>query len=111
MANTLTVPTPVKKRRGWLRLLFGAAVILLILTVAAYFVVTSSAFLKSAVLPRVSQAIGAEVTVSGASIHPFSEIELSNLKVQAKDKPPLITAPEIRVRYHLWDILHGNLRV
>ena len=110
MANTLTAPAPVKKRRGWLRLLFGAAVILLILIVAVYFIVTSSAFLKSAVLPRVSQAIGAEVTVSDASIHPFSEIELSNLKVQAKDQPPLITAPAIRIRYHLWDVLHGNLR-
>jgi hypothetical protein len=111
MANTVTAPAPVKKRRGWLRLLFGAAVVLLILIVAAYFIVTSAAFLKSAVLPRASQAIGAEVTVSDAAIHPFSEIELSNLKVQSKDQPPLITAPDIRVRYHLWDILHGNLRV
>jgi hypothetical protein len=111
MANTLTVSAPAKKRRGWLRLLLGAAVALLILIVAAYFVVTSAAFLKSLVLPRVSRAIGAEVTVSDAAIHPFREIELSNLKVQAKDQPPLITAPEIRVRYHLWDILHGNLRV
>ena len=111
MANTLTVPAPAKKRRRWLRLLIGTAVVLLIVIVAAYFIVTSSAFLKSAVLPRFSQAIGAEVTVSDATIHPFSEIEFSNLKVQAKDQPPLITAPEIRVRYHLWDILHGNLRV
>jgi uncharacterized protein involved in outer membrane biogenesis len=111
MANTLTATAPAKKRRGWLRLLLGAAVVLLILIVAAYFIVTSAAFLKSAVLPRVSEAIGAEVTVSDASIHPFSEIELSNLKVQARGQPPLVTASEIRVRYHLWDVLHGNLRV
>ncbi len=107
----MTAPAPAKKRRGWLRLLLGAAVVLLILIVAAYFIVTSAAFLKSAVLPRVSKAIGAEVTVSDASIHPFSEIELSNLKVQTKGQPPLVTAPEIRVRYHLWDILHGNIHV
>ena len=107
----MTAPSPAKKRRGWLRILTGAAVVLLVLTVAAYFVVTSSAFLKSAILPRVSQAIGAEVTVSDAAIHPFSEIDLWNLKVQSKDQAPLVTAPEIRVRYHLWDILHGNLRV
>ena len=111
MANTLIAPAPAKKRRGWLRLLLGAAVVLLILIIAAYFIVTSAAFLKSAVLPRVSQAIGAEVTVSDAAIHPFSEIELSNLKVQVKGQPPLVTAPQIRVRYHLWDILHGNIHV
>jgi hypothetical protein len=107
----MTAPTPVKKRRGWLRLLLGATVVLLILIVAAYFIVTSAAFLKSVVLPRVSKTIGADVTVSDASIHPFSEIELSNLKVQTKGQPSLVTAPEIRVRYHLWDVLHGNLRV
>ncbi len=31
--------------------------------------------------------------------------------MQSGDQPPLVTAPEIRVRYRLWDILHGNLRV
>jgi uncharacterized protein involved in outer membrane biogenesis len=111
MTNELNVSAPAKKRRGWLRIVLGAILVLLVLIVAAYFVVTSAAFLKSAVLPRVSKAIGADVTVSDAAIHPFSEIDLSNLKVQAGNQPPLVTAPEIRVRYHLWDILRGNLRV
>ena len=111
MKSKVNAPVPAKERRSWLRIIFGAILVLLALTVTAYFIVTSSAFLKGSILPRVSQAIGADVTVSDAAIHPFSEIDLRDLKVQAKDQPPLVTAPEIRVRYHLWDILRGNLRV
>ena len=111
MKSEIDAPVPAKKRRGWLRIVSGAILVLLALIVMAYFVVTSSAFFKSSILPRVSKAIGAEVTASDAAIHPFSEIDLRDLKVQAKNQPPLVTASEIRVRYHLWDILHGNLRV
>ena len=72
---------------------------------------TSAAFLKSAVLPRVRQADRRGSHRERRRDSFFSGIELSNLKVQAGSQPPLITAPEIRVRYHLWDILNGNLRV
>jgi hypothetical protein len=111
MENAMTVPPPGKKRRGWLRILIGAAGVLLVLLVAAYFVATSNAFFKGIILPRVSQVIGADVTVSHAAIHPFGEIALWDLKVQAKDQAPVITAPEVHVRYNLWDIFGGNVRV
>ncbi|MDE3068035.1 MAG: AsmA family protein [Verrucomicrobiota bacterium] len=107
----MAAPPPAKRRRAWLRILMGLAAVLLVLVVSTYLIVTSSAFLKSAVLPRVSQAIGAEVTVSRASIHPFSAIALWNFKAQPKGQAPIVTAPEVRVRYHLWDILRGHLRV
>lgn len=110
MANTTIVTPPRKKRRGW-RILIGVAAVLIVLIVAAGFIVTSSAFLKGVIVPRVGRAIHAEVTVSRASIHPFSEIELHDLKVQANGREPVVTAPEIRVCYHLWDILGGNIHV
>ena len=60
------------------------------------------------ILPRVGGAFNASVTVSGASIHPFSGVVLHDLKVQAIGQPPLVTAPEVRVSYHLLDILRGR---
>ena len=85
--------------------------VLVILMVVAYFVVTSPAFIKGVVLPRVSGAIHANVTVSDISSHPFNQIVLRDLKVQAKGQAPVFTAPEVSVSYHLWDILGGNLHV
>jgi uncharacterized protein involved in outer membrane biogenesis len=111
MSETIVpLPSP-KQRRRWLRWLAWSTAVLLVLLVAACFVATSASFLKSVILPRVSGALNASVTVSDASIHPFSGIVLRDLKVQAAGQPPLVTAPEVRVSYHLLDILGGNLRV
>ncbi|MGD0745491.1 MAG: AsmA family protein [Verrucomicrobiota bacterium] len=110
MANTTVTTPPRKRRRGW-HILIGVAGILIVLIVAAGFLVTSSAFLKGVILPRLSRAIQADVTVGDTTIHPFSEIALRDLKVQAKGQEPVVTAPEIRVRYHLWDILRGDMHV
>ena len=110
MANTTIATPPRKKRRGW-RILILVAGLLIVLIVAAGFIVTSPAFLKRVILPRISQALNTDVTVSGATIHPFSEIELRDLKVQAKGREPVVTAPEIRVRYHLRDIVGGDIHV
>jgi uncharacterized protein involved in outer membrane biogenesis len=111
MAKSTTVSPPAKKRCGWRCFLLGAVVLLLVFGVAAWFIATSPAFLKAEVLPRVGKVIGAEVSVSGAVIHPFSEITLSVLKIEPAGRPPLITASGIRVRYHLWDLLRGRIRV
>ncbi len=111
MSDTIAASLPPKKRRRWLRWLAWSIAVLLVLLVTAYFVATSSAFVKSVILPRVSGALNASVTVSDAAIHPFSGIVLRDLKVQASGQPPLVTASEIRVSYHLFDILGGNLRV
>ena len=111
MSETIAASSSPKKCRRWLRWLAWSTGVLLVLLVAVYFVATSAAFLKSVILPRVSGALNASVTVSDASIHPFSGIVLRDLKVQAAGQPPLVTAPEVRVSYHLFDILGGNLHV
>jgi len=108
--TTLGSPAP-GKGRGWLRKLAWIAGIFIVLVVVAYFVATSSAFFKGVVLPRVGKAINADITVSAASISPFKEVVLQNLKVQTTGTEPLITANEVRVRYSLMDVLRGNIRV
>ncbi len=105
------VAPPQKKRRVWPRILAWLVALLALLIVVAYFVVTSPAFLKGVVLPRLGDAIHANVTVSDVSFSPFRQIVLRDLKVQAKGQAPILTVPELTVRYHLWDILGGNLHV
>jgi hypothetical protein len=109
MTDVMVNSTPRKRR--WLRLLTWILAILIALAVTLYFVATSASFLKGVILPQLSKTLHADVTVADASIHPFREISLRDLKVQPKGQQPIITAPEVRVRYNLWDILRGNLRV
>ena len=108
-ANVNT-PTP-GKRRGWLRVIAWGFGLLVVMLVAVYFVATSGAFFKGMILPRVGKAINAEVTVSDASISPFSQVVLHNLKVQTTGTEPLVTAAEVRLRYSLMDIIGGNMHV
>ncbi|HXJ72632.1 MAG TPA: hypothetical protein VNM37_07255, partial [Candidatus Dormibacteraeota bacterium] len=99
------------KPRRWLRRLGIGAGSVLVLFVAAYFVLTSGAFFKGVILPKVGQAIHATITVSDASISPFSHVILRDLKVQTTGTEPLVTAQEVRAQYSLWAILGGNLKV
>src|SRR5215467_11214699 len=91
-------PSPRKPRRG-LRLVVWTLGVLILLLVVVYFVGTSSAFFKGIILPRVSKALNANVTVADASISPFKQVVLHNLKVQLGDQEALISAPEVRARY------------
>ena len=111
MSNSTAASSAPKKGRRWLRWLAGTVAILMVLLVAGYLIATSSAFFKGVILPRVGAALNSSVTVSDAAIHPFSGIDLRDLKVQPNGQPPLVTASEVRVSYHLLDILGGNLRV
>jgi uncharacterized protein involved in outer membrane biogenesis len=110
MAETQKVTAPPKRHRFLKGLLwfFGIVIILL---VVVYFVGTSSAFLKGAILPRVSKSLNAEVTVSSASISPFKEVVLHDLKVQAAGQTPLVTSPEVSLHYSLMDIIRGHINV
>ena len=101
---------PAKPRR-WLRGLAWVVGILAVLVVALYFVATSSAFFKGFILPRASAALNAKLSVSDASLSPFSQIILHNLKVETTGAEPLVVAPEVRLRYSLFDILGGNIHV
>jgi uncharacterized protein involved in outer membrane biogenesis len=108
--TTVSTPAP-KKRRGWLQAIAWVLGIVIVLLVVTYFVATSGAFFKGVILPRVGKAMNAEVTVTDASISPFSQVILKNLKVQTAGAEPLVTAAEVRLRYSLMDIIRGNIRV
>src|SRR5262249_39734399 len=79
--------------------------------VVVYFVGTSSAFLKGFILPKVSKSLNAEVTVSDATMSPFSQVVLKDLKVQTTGTEALVTAPEVRLRYSLMDIIGGPIHL
>ena len=111
MTDTTPVSSSPKGKRRWPQLLLKLGLALVVLLVVVYFVATSSFFLKSVILPRVSHTLNASVTAGDASIHPFSAITLHDLKVQAVGKEPLLTVQEVRLHYHLWDIIGGNIHV
>lgn len=93
------------------RILIIIASVLLVLLIALYFVGTSAAFLKGVILPRVSAALNADVTVADAAISPFSSVSLRDLKVQPRGGDPVFTASEVRARYSLMSILGGKIVV
>src|SRR5512136_704937 len=111
MAETSVAPSAPIKRRRWLRLLAGAAGVLVVLVIVLYFVATSSGFFTGVILPRVGKAMNATITVSDASIHPLKEVVLKDLKVQTTGTEPLVTAAEVRLRYSLMDIIGGKINV
>ena len=85
MSTTTPSPTTTPKPRRWLRrVAFGVAGFLLLLVVL-FFVATSGAFFKGVILPRVSAQLNAQVTVSDASISPFSRVVL-------REKAPVLTS-------------------
>ncbi len=108
--SNVTAAAP-RKTRSWLRLLVWTFFALLVLLLAVYFVGTSSAFFKGVILPKVSTALHATVTVSDASISPFHSVVLRDLKVQTTGSEPLVSAPEVRLRYSLMQIIGGNTHV
>jgi len=101
---------PPRKRRG-LRIFGIIIAVIVVLLVAFYFVGTSEAFFKSAILPRVSKSMNATITVEKASISPFSHVLMRNVKVVTTGSEPLLTAQEIRARYSLVKIIGGNIVV
>jgi hypothetical protein len=107
---TVSSPAP-EKRRSWLRLLAWMLGSLGALVIIVYLVTTSSAFFKHVILPRVGKALNADITVSDASISPFHQVVLHHLKVQTIGGEPLVTVPEIRLRYRLLDIIGGNIHI
>src|SRR5262245_37892769 len=111
MANATPESSQPVKRRSWRRRLLTLSGGLVVLVVVLYFVATSAAFLKSMVLPRVSKALNAEITVGDASLSPFSQVVLRQLAVKTTGAEPLLQANEVRLRYSLWSIIGGNIKV
>ena len=110
MANP-TAPSKPVKRRGWTRRLLTLAAAFLVLLILFYFIATSAPFLKGVILPRVSKAVNAEITVGDASLSPFSQVLLRQLKVRTTGAEPLLQANEVRLRYSLWSIIRGTIKV
>ncbi|MCX6901933.1 MAG: AsmA family protein [Verrucomicrobia bacterium] len=111
MAETNVGSSAPKEQRRWLRVLASVAGLLLVLAIVLFFVATSSGFFTGVILPRVGKAMNATITVSDASIHPFKEVVLKDLKVQTTGTEPLVTAAEVRLRYSLMDIIGGKINV
>ncbi|MCC7377049.1 MAG: AsmA family protein [Verrucomicrobiales bacterium] len=87
----------------------GALVVLLLV---GYFVVTSSGFAKSVVLPKVGAALNANVEAESISLSPFSSVEIRKLKVTPQGRETLATVDLARVRYSsLFAILGGKLAI
>ena len=115
MTDTPATPSPSKptpaKHGSKKRLLVVIPGILVLLIVVLYFVCTSAAFFKGVILPKAGKSLGAQITVDDASISPFSQIDLKNLKIVTTGSDPLFQAEELRARYSLWSILHGTMAV
>src|SRR5438105_10099943 len=111
MANATPESSRPVKRRSWKRRVAQFSAGLLLLLVVAYFVATSAPFFKGVILPRVGKALNADVTVGDASLSPFSRIVLRQLKVKTTGAEPLLQADEVRLRYSLWSIIRGNIKV
>jgi AsmA family len=105
------IKTESRKRGGWLRKLVWLGGVIVVLLVVFYFVATSAALFKSVILPRVGNAIGADVTVADAQISPFSHVVLHDLKVQPRGGEPLLIVREVRASYSLWSIIGGKIVV
>ncbi|MCB1127783.1 MAG: hypothetical protein KDM81_14920, partial [Verrucomicrobiae bacterium] len=99
------------KRRRLLRLLAWLAAAGLLLIIGAYVLLTSGAFIKGVVIPRVGRAMNAEVTVDAVSLHPFSQVVVRNLRVVPDGEDELLSLKEARLDYSLMRILRGHLEI
>ncbi|HTQ51586.1 MAG TPA: AsmA family protein, partial [Candidatus Acidoferrales bacterium] len=109
--GTIKLNVEQPRHHAWLRKLVWTGGIAITLLLVLYFTATSQAFLKGVILPSVSKTLGANVTVAGAQISPFSHVLLQDLKVQPPGGEPLLTVQQIHANYSLWSILHGNMAV
>ena len=101
--NAYTNPSKSKptKRSSWFRKLALGAGIFILLMAGVYFIVTSSAFLKASVLPRVGKAIGADLNAEAVTLSPFSQVVLKKMRLQTIGAEPLVTADEATVKSKL----------
>src|SRR5437867_2434903 len=111
MADSSLGPSQPVERRSWTRKLLILGAGFLALLVVFYFIATCAAFLKAVILPRASKALNAEITVGDASLSPFSQVVLRQLKLSSSGPEPLLQANEVRLRYSLWSIIGGRIKV
>ncbi|HVK59275.1 MAG TPA: hypothetical protein VM735_10875, partial [Candidatus Kapabacteria bacterium] len=100
-----------RPKASWGKRLGIIAGILVLLVVVAYFVGTSSAFIKAVILPKAGASLNAKITVEDISVSPFSQVHIRKLRVETTGAEPLVTAEEVLLRYSLMDIIKGNINV
>ena len=109
--NETNLKTKPPGSGGWLRKLIWIAGILVVLLIVAYFVVSSGAFVKGVVMPRVAKALNADLVVSDVELSPLSSLVLRDVKLTPKGAETLLTASLVRVRYSLFSIMGGKIAV
>ncbi len=107
----IRIKTAAPRPKSWRRKLFWVVLGFLLLLVALYFGVTSAAFLKKVVLPQLSQALKADITVAELQVSPFRRLVLQDVKIQPWNAEPVLTVKEARANYSLFSILRGNIKV
>ncbi|MBI3880747.1 MAG: hypothetical protein HY301_11905 [Verrucomicrobia bacterium] len=86
-------------------------VLAVLFLVGGYFALTSSTFFCTYVLPRVGQALHAEISATGADISPFSSATLRGVKFRFNGQPPLVEVGEVKVRFQLKPLFSRRLEV
>ncbi len=109
-ASSPTPAAPRKRRIGfWIGTGLGS---LLVLIIVAYLVATSSAFLKSFVLPKASAALKSKVTADTISVSPLGgSLSVRGLAVQPEGAEPLVSAQEVSAKFSLFGILGGKYEI
>ncbi|MHB1307391.1 MAG: DUF748 domain-containing protein [Limisphaerales bacterium] len=101
------------RRKGSLlrKLLILTGVLVLVL-IAAFFVLTNGSFLKAVVLPMAGKSMNATIEVGDLALSPFSQLQLRQFKLTPTGQnQPLFQAEEILVRYRLPALLTGSLEL
>ena len=105
-----TETTPPVPHRNIFRKLGIAGAIGFVVMVVGYLFFTSGTFVKSFVLPKVAEALNAEVKVDEVSVGVFSGASLKGLLVRSDDTS-LVTAKSASMKYSFWNLLSGRIRV
>ncbi len=99
-------PTKRARRRRKLLWISGSLAAFLLIF---YLIITSSAFIRGVVLPRIGKSLNASITADEVGLSPFSQLYLRGFKLQTTGSEPLLQAAEARVHYSLWSLLAGRL--
>jgi hypothetical protein len=101
---------PAKRRLGfWLGVGVGGLAGLMVI---AYLIVTSSAFLKSFVLPKAGAVLAAKVTADSISASPLmGSLTIRGFSLQPEGAEPLLSAQEVSAHFSLFGILGGKYEI
>ena len=100
-----------KPRLGKLsRRLLAIAIGGLSLLVVLYFVLTSSAFLKGFVVPRIGSALNGQLTVADVRLSRLSSLDIEKFVLRTTGEQPLAAIESVRVQFSPLDLVRGRIR-